>query len=511
MSKLETANADSSAQLVKFQVCPRFVGMRSGGVQHPVSRQIWNNALAGLVALLLSTHWAGAVVYQGTITNWHESSGVRRIGAEGKFVDLYWSIATVQGTNSTGWFYGSFLSFNTDVAHAAGITNVSQITNAGVFPFQTLSAGPFGSGTLLVWSNKYSGHFGVLRVDSITNLSLNGTWWFQADGRGDFSSPAVPVPISGNSPAVIAVLPATQLEFYSASQRTYRIQLGGTLGNWTYTGFGATNVTSKQQMSLSRRGEDQAFYRVVFSNLAANPSADVTFYGEPQPNPIGGTNRISLMFRYRQALWNPFQSVSIASVSLYDARLSFYKNVGFAFFMCYGVSSGCSPLAVASSFADGTWIKLSWEVINLGGQFSVLNGRATITTHGTNDSPSAPGIVLQDQEAFPVTNVGYSQSPIITASFKVQEWGGVDLRTVTVKVNDITFDSLLAPRLFMKESREVVWTTGEAGSYALEYRPDPAQNVWHFVDWVPGGLVTNYTPLTDITTTNLARFRVTLQ
>ncbi len=69
------------------------------------------------------------------------------------------------------------------------------------------SIGPNGVGDFIVARNISTGHYGVLRIDDIQDQSwndgfvdhwqgtLNGSWWFQTDGTGDFSSvSSVPEP-----------------------------------------------------------------------------------------------------------------------------------------------------------------------------------------------------------------------------------------------------------------------------------------------------------------------------
>ncbi len=155
-----------------------------------------------LVALPLS---ANADVITGNIVDWPESGPNITIGDGINDVTLFWSIATLD----FGFFYGSGFTGDSDVAIATGVTDISQITDASIFDFTADSVGPVGDadvdpmgiGTFLVWNNINTGYYGVLRVDDIYSTTgsffdtfLNGTWWFQTDGSGDFSMREVPEP-----------------------------------------------------------------------------------------------------------------------------------------------------------------------------------------------------------------------------------------------------------------------------------------------------------------------------
>lgn len=157
---------------------------------------------------VLAAPTAQAAIITGTINNWVESGPVMAIGDGTNDVSLWWSINTLD----KGWFYGSNFTTSSDVAFAAGVTDISQITDASVFTFTDSHTGPHcdancdpdGVGDFLVWKNNVTGYFGALRVDDIYvidptnsdtnhNTALNGTWWFQTDNTGAF---AVPEPAS---------------------------------------------------------------------------------------------------------------------------------------------------------------------------------------------------------------------------------------------------------------------------------------------------------------------------
>ena len=124
-------------------------------------------------------------------------------------MDFWWSL----NTDDRGFFYGSSATSepsDSEVAVATGVTDISQITDASIFSYTSLSVGPLcdpdcnpgGIGAFVVWRNMISGHYGVLRIDDIfvedidTPIAdLDGTWWFQTDGTGSFNP--IPEPTSG--------------------------------------------------------------------------------------------------------------------------------------------------------------------------------------------------------------------------------------------------------------------------------------------------------------------------
>jgi MYXO-CTERM domain-containing protein len=154
----------------------------------------WSTA----AALCASAH---ATVISGTISDWSESGPVLQIGDGANHVSIWWSI----NTYDRGWFYGSGFTGDSDVAFASGVTDVTQITDASIYSYTSGSIGPQGDadynangiGDFIVWNNINTGHYGVLRLDdidvidlSIPLAELDGTWWFQTDGTGNF----VPTP-----------------------------------------------------------------------------------------------------------------------------------------------------------------------------------------------------------------------------------------------------------------------------------------------------------------------------
>lgn len=151
-----------------------------------------------------------ATVISGKITNWEDNGPQLQIGDGINYVNINWSYNFYH----RGWFYrGSDAVRNveiiSEVAFASGVTDISQIKDASIFNFGTQTIGPYfdavgdpdRTGDFIVWKNMYTGYYGVLRIDDITYTgpqspiaNLDGTWWFQTNGTGDFS--VVPEPSS---------------------------------------------------------------------------------------------------------------------------------------------------------------------------------------------------------------------------------------------------------------------------------------------------------------------------
>ena len=126
------------------------------------------------------------------------------IGDQQNHVTMEWS----ENTADKGWFYGGTNSFrDTDVAFAEGVTDNSEIMDASAYTLHGDFVGPhccgqcseLGSGDFMIWKNRNTGQYGVLRIESIYDIrepfrnmpifaGLTGVWWFQTDGTGDFSS-----------------------------------------------------------------------------------------------------------------------------------------------------------------------------------------------------------------------------------------------------------------------------------------------------------------------------------
>ncbi|MFG0251971.1 MAG: PEP-CTERM sorting domain-containing protein [Phycisphaerales bacterium JB038] len=159
------------------------------------------SSLFALTASAVCCAGIQADVITGTITDWPESGPFMTVGDGNNSVTMWWSI----NYYDLGWFYGSSYGTGTDVAVATGITDVTQISDASIFNYTSSYVGPIGDadyngngiGTFLAWRNTTTGYYGVLRVDDIDYIDpdqpyaeLDGTWWFQTDGSGNF----VPAP-----------------------------------------------------------------------------------------------------------------------------------------------------------------------------------------------------------------------------------------------------------------------------------------------------------------------------
>ena len=113
---------------------------------------------------------------------------------------------------STAWIYAAF---DTYVAIATGITNITQITNAADYAFLTSASNPIGPvsdaganggiGTFVILKNYLDNYYAVVRIDDVQDDdTLNATWWFQTDGSADFSSFAPPASLGDavNAPSL---------------------------------------------------------------------------------------------------------------------------------------------------------------------------------------------------------------------------------------------------------------------------------------------------------------------
>jgi hypothetical protein len=181
-----------------------------------------------------------------------------------------WSVANPA---RSGYLYATS---TTDVAFATGVTNIDQITNAGVFTFQTTafnSIGPIsdgdvtGIGQFTVLRNRSTQCYAVVRWDSVQNSSLYATWWLQTKpGLADFSCGSGTV--NGGPVAVTNLVAQVSsgnigLNFTTEPKHAYTIQVRTNLttGFWmsltNFTGDGSTRA-----LSLPVNGP-QGYYRVL--------------------------------------------------------------------------------------------------------------------------------------------------------------------------------------------------------------------------------------------------------
>ncbi|MBA4107182.1 MAG: hypothetical protein C0485_15665 [Pirellula sp.] len=186
--------------------------------------------MAALACISLTGSASEGAVLTGTFVDWREG-GIREVGDGVNHVSMRWSINTLH----YGWFYGRDLDIDSDVAYAAGVRSINQITNAASLPFTRQAIGPYGDaaaaadgvGDFIVWRHATSGHMAVLRIDDIdTGLNtgpnfghdddlLQGRWWYQTDGSGDFSS--IPEPSAGVLISLASVVGACKVRRGSRS------------------------------------------------------------------------------------------------------------------------------------------------------------------------------------------------------------------------------------------------------------------------------------------------------
>jgi hypothetical protein len=169
-------------------------------------RKRWLGA-AILATAALSAPAARSEVISGVIDEWPESGTDLVLGDGVNSVRISWSLQFYD----TGYFYGrSGVQGNSEVAALPDVTDVSQVTDASAYSFNSYppdSVGPLCDadcdtdqvGDFVVFRSLDTGHFLVLRIDDIrvddlaqSIAFLDGTWWFQTDGTGSFAAPEPP-------------------------------------------------------------------------------------------------------------------------------------------------------------------------------------------------------------------------------------------------------------------------------------------------------------------------------
>jgi len=150
------------------------------------------------LSIALASSPVGATVLTGPLSHVPEAVGLFTWG-DGVH-DLYqqWSIAN----SNAGWFYGSSYvgTSNADVYTYPGLTDPTMITNAESFTYSNVVT--MGSEGDCVFFRGTNGYYGAWRIDLINPIAggqppygeLNGQWYFQSDGTGNFSqaSPVEP-------------------------------------------------------------------------------------------------------------------------------------------------------------------------------------------------------------------------------------------------------------------------------------------------------------------------------
>ncbi|MCK6562982.1 choice-of-anchor D domain-containing protein, partial [bacterium] len=96
----------------------------------------------------------------------------------------WWS----RNTATHAWFYG--YNESTEVAHVTGISDISEIADASIYPYDDWAVGPVGAGEFVLFHNTATGYYAALRIDRFLDAGarIDLTWYFQSDGSPDFSS-----------------------------------------------------------------------------------------------------------------------------------------------------------------------------------------------------------------------------------------------------------------------------------------------------------------------------------
>lgn len=154
------------------------------------TRRPWATLFLALALLFVGAPCGGATVLTGPIVDLPESGGPFTCGDGVHDLFQDWSVYNPQ---SSGWFYGSTYPWsNADVYVYRGLADPTQVTNADTFSYT--SGVDWASEGDCVFYRGTNGYYGAWRIDAITPLSggppyaeLDGQWYFQDDGSGDFS------------------------------------------------------------------------------------------------------------------------------------------------------------------------------------------------------------------------------------------------------------------------------------------------------------------------------------
>lgn len=269
----------------------------------------------------------------------------------------------------------------------------------------------------------------------------------------------------------ITLRPAFQLEHYTATGFNYELQESTDLKTWRAAPVGQAYESGGRRVSLiSSRDADWRVFRVASQPVTFNPRADLTLTDHPLPNGQGMTNRVAALFRYRSALFDPFGNSTTATLQLLGASLYFYHSGATPDTLCFATEDNlCLTHPLTNALPDEAWLELSWEVANEGGDFALVSGRAVLTALGTGPVPAWPGTVLFDETSPARSSVPYSTSPQVVARCAVEEWGGVEVRSLSVRLNDLVLDGILSPKLKIEPAIEVAWQPTSPGLFRLEH------------------------------------------
>lgn len=138
-----------------------------------------------------------ASLWTGPIQDLLESSGLYSWGDGKNNLHQEWSVHNLAGGDA--WFYGSSYSWSdVDVYVYKGLSEPGVITEATAVPY-TNAVVLAGEGDT-VFFRSAKGYYGAWRIDEISYAAvgflgthLEGLWYFQDDGTGNFAMPA-PIP-----------------------------------------------------------------------------------------------------------------------------------------------------------------------------------------------------------------------------------------------------------------------------------------------------------------------------
>jgi hypothetical protein len=140
--------------------------------------------------LLASTAYAGPIT--GTVSDWPESSTFS-FGDGTHDISIFWSTRHMAGGD--GWFYGTGSGDSTaDFYIYRSFTDPTSVSDASLFTYSRFPDWAAVGDT--VFFQSLAGYYGALVLEEIypnpagavfPYTFLNGTWYFQPDGSGDFT------------------------------------------------------------------------------------------------------------------------------------------------------------------------------------------------------------------------------------------------------------------------------------------------------------------------------------
>ena len=129
-------------------------------------------------------------VMTGELTQVVESDGVFVWGDSLNKLCQQWSVAL---NDSSGWFYGTgFPSSSADVFVLRAPNDPREVVAAESFDYTRDSVQAFEGDTVFFRGrNGYFGAWFIDDVDGAQDAELSATWYFRADGGGDFTAPII--------------------------------------------------------------------------------------------------------------------------------------------------------------------------------------------------------------------------------------------------------------------------------------------------------------------------------